>query len=290
MKNVKVCLIVSFFVSIIFMSCGSSPSFNPNPFNNQIAVRVQKIEDANLIIDRLDNYGNFEDYRGVVEISLDNSKLDLIQVKGRSMYRINAIGRHRITAKFLDRMAYINEYSQYADSTMSYSLNIDIGNNISYYTVEHLWVDNTRSFYGEFKFVKSEFKLLNKEKYDNALLKAFQEVVNNLNDGARIAIVNIDTTDEYLENYFIDKLTQLFVNTKKFDVVERRNLETIRREHSFQLSGEVDDNAIVGVGHFLGAEYVVTGEIINQGNQSNLRLRVLDVRTARLIGISVQDL
>jgi hypothetical protein len=45
----------------------------------------------------------------------------------------------------------------------------------------------------------------------------------------------------------------------------------------FQMYGDVSDDSAVLIGHFLGADVVITGTITGTGDQRRLRLRALNV-------------
>ena len=66
-------------------------------------------------------------------------------------------------------------------------------------------------------------------------------------------------------------------------MVDRRSLEAIYMERNFQLSGYVDDDTIVSIGNFLGADVVITGSITGENDFRRLRVKALDVKTARLL-------
>jgi TolB-like protein len=51
-------------------------------------------------------------------------------------------------------------------------------------------------------------------------------------------------------------------------------------EVGYQLSGEVDDNQIINIGHQLGTDYVVTGQIIFSGEAYRLRVFAIDIERA----------
>jgi TolB-like protein len=54
------------------------------------------------------------------------------------------------------------------------------------------------------------------------------------------------------------------------------------------MTGEVDDNSILSIGHLLGAGVVITGSIAEDGDR--LRLKALDVRTAKIAAMSSEGL
>jgi len=102
--------------------------------------------------------------------------------------------------------------------------------------------------------------------------------------GSKIAIVNIQSGSPALSNYIIEELTANVVNNRILAVVDRKQLDTIRTEQRFQISGEVDDKDALSIGQFSGANTIVTGSITAVGNRYRLSIRALDVKTARVQG------
>jgi PBP1b-binding outer membrane lipoprotein LpoB len=115
-----------------------------------------------------------------------------------------------------------------------------------------------------------------------ALAFSSKAIAESLPSGATVAIISITASDPFEGEYALEELTILLVNTKKFRVVDRGNLDVIRAEQRFQLSGEVDDETAVSIGHLLGAAFVVSGGISLYDQVKYLRLRVLDVQTGQI--------
>jgi hypothetical protein len=63
-------------------------------------------------------------------------------------------------------------------------------------------------------------------------------------------------------------------------VVDRANLDKVRAEQGFQLSGEVDDNSAKNIGKLLGAGAIVTGSFTNIGDMYSLSLKAINMETA----------
>jgi hypothetical protein len=99
----------------------------------------------------------------------------------------------------------------------------------------------------------------------------------------KIAIVNISSIDRE-QSVFVAGELEYILDKNKFTIVDRSELDRIRREQNFQLSGDVDDYQIVSIGKFAGAGLVITGSITGSGSMRRLRLRVLDTQTAELRG------
>jgi len=107
---------------------------------------------------------------------------------------------------------------------------------------------------------------------------------------ASIAIVGIDPAGENEAVFYVNELTRHFVNTRNYTVLERRSIEAVFDENNFQLSGLVDDDAIVSIGKFMGATVVITGSIDIAGTQKRLTIKAIDVLTSELISIQTVTL
>ena len=122
----------------------------------------------------------------------------------------------------------------------------------------------------------------NAQTLTEALSKSGGAISESLDSGASVAIISIACADLLEAEYALEELTIHLVNARKFRVVDRRNLDVIRAEQQFQLSGEVDDDTAVSIGHLIGAAYVITGGISPWGQAYYLRLRVIDVETGQI--------
>lgn len=119
-----------------------------------------------------------------------------------------------------------------------------------------------------------------------ALREAGEEMAASLPPLSSVAVISVASDAEAEGEYALEELTMLLVGAKKFRVVDRRNLDLIREEQNFQLSGEVDDETAVSIGHLTGAAVVITGSIAPYGQERYLRLRALDVETAQIQAMS----
>lgn len=61
--------------------------------------------------------------------------------------------------------------------------------------------------------------------------------------------------------YLLDELTLCFVQQGRLTVADRANLDAIKKEMNFQLSGEVGDASIQEIGAMAGAETVIHGSL-----------------------------
>ena len=122
------------------------------------------------------------------------------------------------------------------------------------------------------------------DELDIAIREASDYLNGNVPEGNKIVILNIQSSSADLSDYVIDELIANAVNDKIFSVVDRQQLDAIRAEQNFQYSGEVDDNAALEIGKFLGAQTIVSGAVSALGNGYRMRIRALDVLTAQVQG------
>ena len=120
---------------------------------------------------------------------------------------------------------------------------------------------------------------------DRALSDAVVYFGGRLEGGAKVIILNINTASPQLSDYIIDELAMNFVNNSRLIVIERRNLELIRQEMNFQMSGDVSDETAQAIGRILGAELIVSGSLTALGDLHRLRLQALSVETAQIAGM-----
>jgi len=119
-----------------------------------------------------------------------------------------------------------------------------------------------------------------------ALELSSRAIMESLASNASVALISVSAGDPFEGEYALEELTLLLVRAQKLRVVDRRNLDAIRAEQQFQLSGEVDDETAVSIGHLIGAAFVIAGGISPWESAKHLRLRVLDVETGRICAMT----
>jgi predicted nucleic acid-binding protein len=118
-----------------------------------------------------------------------------------------------------------------------------------------------------------------------AMNNAAEAIMGSLQKDSTLAIVNISSTDRDISEFIANELEYILVNNR-FTVVDRNELDRIRKEQNFQLSGDVDDNTIVSLGKIASAEVVITGAITGTGDTRRLRLRALNTQTALVMAVA----
>jgi len=115
---------------------------------------------------------------------------------------------------------------------------------------------------------------------DEAIKEAAEDIENRLEAGTKIAILNFSSPSEQFSNYVLEELSAYLVNGRKLVVVERKELDLIRKEEQFQLSGEVSDESAQAIGKKLGAQVIVSGSLSDMGKSYRFRIKTLTVETA----------
>jgi rare lipoprotein A len=122
--------------------------------------------------------------------------------------------------------------------------------------------------------------------FDNALEMGTEKIQKDLPAGTEVAILDFKSDNENLSAYVIEEMYDKLINFGKLSIMERSRTNTIAMETGYQFSGEVDDSEIIAIGHQLGADYVVTGQIIYSGEAYRLRIFAIDIAKGRRVASS----
>jgi TolB-like protein len=124
---------------------------------------------------------------------------------------------------------------------------------------------------------------------DVALNNSTSYFSNILPANTKVVVLNCTSKWPDLSDYIIEELIGYIVNERKLTVVDRQNLENIRKEMNFQLSGDVSDETAQSIGKMLGAQTIISGSITAIGNAYRLRIRAISVETAQILGMQNVD-
>jgi TolB-like protein len=115
-----------------------------------------------------------------------------------------------------------------------------------------------------------------------AVQRAAEHLETCLKTGTTVAVLGFaaPNTTEAFSMYVLDELTAALVNRKKLLVLDRKNLDVVRQEQNFGFSGEVDDESAVRIGHFLGAQIVVTGQLNRSGGAYRMVIQAINAETS----------
>jgi len=81
----------------------------------------------------------------------------------------------------------------------------------------------------------------------------------------------------------LDKLVTGFVNSNRFKVIERAQLEKVLVEQKLGLSGIIDASTAAQIGKGIGVDGVICGSITQGGNAVTIDARLIDTETAAII-------
>jgi hypothetical protein len=95
-----------------------------------------------------------------------------------------------------------------------------------------------------------------------------------------MALINVSSPSAAFSEYVLTGLEAILVDNGKLVVVDRANLDKIRAEQGFQMSGEVSDESAKSIGQMLGAGAIVTGSLTNIGASYRLTLKAINVERA----------
>lgn len=141
--------------------------------------------------------------------------------------------------------------------------------------------DNTVNNQVRIVFIKEDISFSN-----NAIAQNFNTLSQNIPAGSRVAIVNIASNDADEGIFYINEITVMFVNVRRYTIVDRTSIDVVLKEQNFQMSGYVDDDSAVSIGKFLGANVVITGTISGTGARKRLVLKAISVLTAEILAMS----
>ncbi|MDR0663800.1 MAG: hypothetical protein LBF80_06985 [Spirochaetaceae bacterium] len=122
------------------------------------------------------------------------------------------------------------------------------------------------------------------DELDAAIRETSDYLNKQLPKGNKLVILNVQSDFPALSEYIIDELIANTVNDRVFSVVDRRQLDTIRAELDFQMSGEVDDDTAQELGRMAGAQSIISGAVSRIGVLYRLRVRSLSVQSAAIEG------
>jgi hypothetical protein len=85
-------------------------------------------------------------------------------------------------------------------------------------------------------------------------------------------------------------MTAVFLVDSRLVIVDRSDIDLIRAETGFQLSGEVSDESAQSIGKILGAQSILSGSLMELDGVYRFMVKVLNVETARVEALFPQDL
>ena len=115
---------------------------------------------------------------------------------------------------------------------------------------------------------------------DQAIREAADRIDERIEAGSKIALLNFTSSSDQFSAYVLDELTANLVDSGKLTIIDRQEIDLIRGEMNFQMSGEVSDESMQAVGRMLGAQSIVTGSLRDIDNAYRIMIRLLNVESA----------
>ncbi len=106
-----------------------------------------------------------------------------------------------------------------------------------------------------------------------------------------VAVLDLQVTGGILKSEALalsDRLRSEMQNLKKFDLIERSQMDALLKEQEFSMS-EFSEDAAAKAGKLLSAEQVVVGTIGKVGRTYTVDVRLIDVTSGKVINSSQQD-
>lgn len=106
---------------------------------------------------------------------------------------------------------------------------------------------------------------------DEAIERSAVAIASKLPKGTRVAVVAFESPHENLSSYIMDELAGVLVDSS-LEVADQNNLVYVYKELDLQMSENVSDESAQSIGKFLGALYVITGQLVDTGGRYRYRL------------------
>lgn len=120
---------------------------------------------------------------------------------------------------------------------------------------------------------------------EGSLERAAVQIMAKLPEKSKLAIVYITSKDAEITEFIANELEFIMVG-EGLVLVDRSQLDRIRKEQHFQISGDVDDKEAVSIGKMAGANVIITGAVTGSGSLRRLRLRALNTQTAQVLVVA----
>jgi len=115
---------------------------------------------------------------------------------------------------------------------------------------------------------------------DQAVQNSAKTIESQLPKGAKAAVLTFTSASQAFSDYIIDEIATALSASRNLQIIDRQHTDAIRKEFNIQFSGDVSDDEVKRVGHQLGAQYVVTGSLVDIGNAYRFRLAAINIETA----------
>lgn len=119
---------------------------------------------------------------------------------------------------------------------------------------------------------------------EDAIMESVEFFSSRLPQSSAVAVTNFEAETKELSDFVIQELMVALANNGAFKIVERGQLEMLERELNFNMSGSVSDETAQGIGRMIGSQILFSGSISPYRDIYRMRVKVVVVETAEIIG------
>lgn len=132
--------------------------------------------------------------------------------------------------------------------------------------------------------------------YEKEIQELSTTMAENIGKSGKNRIAVVDFTDlqgnvTELGRFIAEEFAVALLGTgQKFEIIDRTHLQTLLKEHKLSSTGLIDPVTAQKLGEIAGVDALVTGTITALGESIRLSVKILDVKTAKLIGANVGNI
>ena len=119
---------------------------------------------------------------------------------------------------------------------------------------------------------------------NNAIDNSAAYIAGRLKSGSMVVVFGFQAPTKELADYTMDRMIDHLVEKDEMKVIDRQNPDLIKAEIAIQYSGDVGDDYMQSIGQQFGADTIITGKIVQSGQDYQLQVRALNVETAQVQG------
>jgi len=124
----------------------------------------------------------------------------------------------------------------------------------------------------------------------SAIIRALDSLMGDIPRNSKISIAGVSSNDRNKSANFTDEITYRLFTTGNFQIMNRGDLDRIRGEQAFGVSGQVDRETAAELRRLHGVSVIITGTLSTSGNISTLTLTALDTETARVLAMAREEI
>ena len=110
-----------------------------------------------------------------------------------------------------------------------------------------------------------------------------QDIIHAFPKAAHVGVLPFSDDDSDKALYYENKIASAIQADQNLTLLAIRDRKTILAEINYQLSGMVDDNSIVSLGHHLGTEFLVIGTVSGFSSEETLTIKIINIATSEYI-------